>query len=245
LLIGHQRILRFIGKLSCKSPIPNLSDFLACRLLVFYWSKTEYQSEATKMTSSLQNILTPLRSAASEMRDAALATQNDFIGDANHARDYLRAGLAQAINDIAESNAKLRATVGDVAAATRASAESMRQYEQDLGRSANQHFFGLRDRAVSNATNALDNSLHYSRDASRKMQKMAIHVTTWAARNPRLVFAVAITACCVAVVRYRRRRNALAAARKTSTRRQTKKAAPRAHAASPRQRRANGATATK
>jgi hypothetical protein len=196
---------------------------------------------------SSQYVLAPLRSAASELRGAALAAQNDVAGGAKDARNHLQAGLTHALSDVAKSNARLQAAVDNVAAVTRASAESVLKGGQHLGRSANRRFFGLRKQAVSRATDALDNTMQYSRDVPRKVQKAAIDATSWAARNPRLVIAVAITACCVAFVGYRRRRKALAAAAKKPGRRQTKsvveRAATSARAATPRQRRANGAAA--
>jgi hypothetical protein len=194
--------------------------------------------------SSSQIVLKPLRAAASDLRDAASAAQNEFVSGTRNAKDQLQAGLTHALDDVAKSNARLQAVADDVAASTRASLLSVLKRGQDLGRNANRRFFGLRKRAIAQATDALDNTVDYSRDAGRKMQKAASQASSWAARNPRLVFAVAITACYVAVVRYRRRRKALAAASKKPAARQTK-AATSARAARPRRTRSNGASATK
>jgi hypothetical protein len=198
------------------------------------------------MSSSL-SVLKPLRSAANDLHDAALAAQNDFSDGAAQARKQLQAGWNHALNDVASSNAKLQAVVDDVAAATRATAESAIKRGKDLGRSANRRFLGWRKQAISQATDALDNSVQYSRKASRKMQKAATDATSWAARNPRTVFVVAVTACCVAVLRYRRRRKALAEAAK-KTDRPIKSAAARkangARASTPKRRPSTGASAT-
>jgi hypothetical protein len=194
--------------------------------------------------SSSQIILKPLRSAASELRDAAAAAQSEFIGGTRNAREHFQAGLTHALDDVAKSNARLQAVAEDVAASTRASLQSVLKRGQDLGRNANRRFFGLRKRAIAQASDALDNTVHYSRDTGRKVQKAASEVSSWAARNPRLVFAVAITACYVAVVRYRRRRKALAAA-SASKKPAARQAATRARATTPRRPRANGASATK
>jgi hypothetical protein len=195
--------------------------------------------------SSSQIVLKPLRSAASELRDAAATARSEFISGTSNARDQLQAGLAHALDDVAKSNARLQSVAEDVAASTRASLQSVLKRGQDLGRNANRRFFGFRKRAIAQANDALDTTVDYSRDAGRKMQKAASDATSWAARNPRLVFAVAITACCVAVVRYRRRRKALAAASKKPAARQAKVSATGARAARPRRARSNGASATK
>ena len=195
--------------------------------------------------SSSQIVLKPLRSAASELRNAAAAAQSEFVSGTRNARDQLQAGLTHALDDVAKSNARLQSVAEDLAASTRASLQSVLQRGQDLGRSANRRFFGLRKRAIAQASDALDNSVDYSRDAGRKMQKAASEATSWAARNPRVLVAVAITACYVAVVRYRRRRKALlAAARKKPAARQAKATATGARARPPRTR-SNGASATK
>jgi hypothetical protein len=195
--------------------------------------------------SSSQIVLKPLRSAAAELRDAAIAAQSEFVGGTRNAKEHLQAGLTHALDDVAKSNARLQAVAEDVAASTRASLQSVLKRGQDLGRSANRRFFGLRKQAIAQANDALDNTMHYSRDTGRKMQKAASQVSSWAARNPRLVFAVAITACYVAVVRYRRRRKALAAASKKPAARQAKAAVTRTRATATRRPRANGASATK
>ncbi len=193
--------------------------------------------------ASSQIVLRPLRSAASELRDAAATAQSEFIGGTRNARDQLHAGLTHALDDVAKSNARLQSVAEDVAASTRASLQSVLKRGQDLGRKANRRFFGLRKRAIAQAGDALDTTVDYSRNAGRTMQKAASDATSWAARNPRLVFAVAITACYVAVVRYRRRRKALAAASKKPVAQQTKASAT--GAARPRRTRSNGASATK
>lgn len=195
--------------------------------------------------SSSQIVLKPLRSAASELRDAASAAQSEFISGTRNARDQLQAGLTHALDDVAKSNARLQSVAEDVATSTRASLQSVLKRGQDLSRSANRRFFGLRKRAISQASDVLDNTVDYSRDAGRKMQKAASDATSWAARNPRLVFAVAITACYVAVVRYRRRRKALSAASKKPATRQAKVSATGARATPPRRTRSSGASATK
>ena len=194
---------------------------------------------------SSQIVLKPLRSAASELRDAAAAAQSQLFSGARNAGDQLQAGLTHALVDVAKSNARLQAVAEDVATSTRASVQSVLERGKDLGRNANRRFFGFRKRAIAQASDALDNTAHYSRDAGRKMQKAANEASAWAARNPRLLFAVAITACYVAVVRYRRRRKVLAAASKKPAARQAKVAATRARAARPRRTRSNGASATK
>jgi hypothetical protein len=198
------------------------------------------------MSSSL-NVIKPLRSAANELHDAALAAQNNLSVNAMHAREQLREGLNHALGDVAKSNARLQAVVNDAAAATRATAESVLKRGQDLGRTANRRFFGLRKRALSQATDALDNSVRYSRKASRTMQAAASEATSWAARNPRVMIAVAVTACCVAVLRYRRRRKALAQAGKKAARpikSATARKANGARASTPKRRRAASASAT-
>jgi hypothetical protein len=195
--------------------------------------------------SSSQIVLKPLRSAASELRGAAAAAQSEFISGTSNARDQLHAGLEHALDDVAKSNARLQSVAEDVAASTRASLQSVLKRGQDLGRNANRRFFGLRKRALAQATDALDTTVDYSRGAGKKIQKAASEASSWAARNPRLVVAVAITACCVAVVRYRRRRKALAAARKKPAARPAKASATGARAAPPRRARSNGASATK
>lgn len=194
--------------------------------------------------SSSQIVLKPLRSAASELRDAAAAAQSKFIRGTRNANEHLQAGLSHALDDVAKSNARLQAVAEDVAESSRISLQSVLKRGQDLGRTANRRFFGLRKRAMEQATDALDNTVHYSRDAGRKMQKAASEASSWAARNPRLLVAVAFTACCVAVVRYRRRRKALAAASEKPKTRQAKVTAKRARATTARPR-ANGASATK
>jgi hypothetical protein len=151
------------------------------------------------------------------------------------------------LSDVARSNAKLQAAVNDVAAPTRATAESAIKHGKALGRSANRRFLGWRKQAISQATDALDNSVRNSRKASRRVQKAAGDATSWAARNPRVTIAVVLTACCVAVLRYRRRRKALAeAARKSDL--PTKSAGPRkangTRAAMPKRRRTISASAT-
>jgi hypothetical protein len=195
--------------------------------------------------STSQIVLKPLRSAAAELRDAAASAQSEFIGGTRQAKDHLQAGLTHALDDVAKSNARLHAVAEDVAASARTSLESVLTRGQDLGRNANRRFFGLRKRAVSQANDVLESTAHYSRDAGRRMQKAASNASSWAARNPHLIVAVAITACYVAVLRYRRRRKALAAASKKPVARQAKVAATRVRAATPRKSRANGASATK
>jgi len=197
------------------------------------------------MSSSL-NVLKPLRSAANDLHDGALAVQNDLSDSAAQAGKQLQAGWNHALGDVVRSNARLQAVVNDVAAATRATAESAFKRGKDLGRSANRRFFGLRKQAVSQATDALDNSVRYSRKAGRKMQEAASDATSWAARNPRVMIAVAVTACCVAVLRYRRRRKALAEAKK-SVRPIKSTAAHKANgarASTPKRRRPTSASAT-
>ena len=195
--------------------------------------------------SSSPIVLKPLRSAASELRDAAAVAQSEFINGTRNARDQLHAGLTHALDDVAKGNARLQAAAEDVKASTRASLQSVLKRGQDLGRNANRRFFGVRKRAIAQATDALDHTVDYSRDAGRKIQKAASDATSWAARNPRLLVAVAITACYVAVVRYRRRRKALAAASKKPAARQPKTTATGARATTPRRTRSNAASATK
>jgi hypothetical protein len=199
------------------------------------------------MSSSL-NVLKPLRSAANDLHDAALTAQSDLSANARHAREQLREGLNQALNDVAKSNARLQAVVHDAAATTRATAESVLKRGQDLRRTAKRRFFGLRKQAISQANDALDNTVRYSRQASGKMQKAATDATAWAARNPRTVFVIAVTACCVAVLRYRRRRKALLAEAAKKSARPSKSAAARkangARTSTPKRRRAAGASAT-
>lgn len=199
---------------------------------------------------STQYFLKPLRTAATNLSDATIAAQNDFIGGAKHAREYLNAGLRQALSDVAKSNMQLQAAVADVAASARASVESTLERGHDLRVKANRSFFGLRKRAVSGASDAWDSSVQYSRDASQRLGKAAVGAKTWAAENPLLVFAAVATASYLAVLEYRRRRMARAAATEQLRRRRAtstaKHAANGAGVAKAKQRRTtHGAAAAK
>ena len=173
-------------------------------------------------THSPHYVLLPLRSAVSEMRDAARAAQSDFAGGTKSAKDHLQTGLMHALNEVANTNARLQEAIDEVAAAARASGKAARKRSQDFRRNTGQRFSALRQRAVSEAGASWNGTLRHSRDASRRVQEAALSASNWASRNPRLTVAIAVTACCLAVARYRRRRAARLAAAEKSARRKTR-----------------------
>lgn len=179
---------------------------------------------------SPQYVLSPLRAAASELRDAALAAQDDFADGAKHAGRDLNAGVRLALGDVAESNARLQSAVDDVAASVRASGQAALNRAQKLRFDANRRFSSLRNRAIAGSKAALDDSLRYSRKAGQRLEHTAIDARKWASQNPHVVVAAVVAVCCVAVLAYRRRRMARLAAREKSARRKANGALHARHA---------------